>query len=201
MISRELLFVGSPAEGNDIAHQGFGNHLMLLKNLETGNISILTGFTILSICLVFAVRYGNVSLARRSVPDIALALLIIFILLQMMVFAFLAETRTFYTAAKSSTATLAAMQNRAGQGIGQRVRRVGHPLVRPGNAAHCVQGELRTDFYVHQSPHLSHRQRYHRGVAGAAGHCRLRPEHALPWRFGNFSIVNPKEFFHVPVSP
>jgi hypothetical protein len=97
MISRELLFIGSPAEGSDVAHKGFGNHLMLLKNLETGNISILTGFMILSICLVFTIRFGNVSLARRSVPDIALALLIIFILLQMMVFAFLAETRTFYT--------------------------------------------------------------------------------------------------------
>jgi hypothetical protein len=97
VLSRNLLFIGSPAHGDDASHKGFGNHLMLLKNLETGNLSILIGFAILSLCLVFVTRYASVSWARRSVPDIALAVLILFVLLQMMIFAFLAETRTFYT--------------------------------------------------------------------------------------------------------
>ena len=70
---------------------------MLLKNLQVGKVAILTGFVTMSLCLVFVTRYATVYWARRSKPDIALGILILFDLLQMMIFAFLAETRTFYT--------------------------------------------------------------------------------------------------------
>ncbi len=97
LLSRQLLFVSSPAWGSDTEHQGFGNHFVLLTNLETGNFSVLVGFIILSICLIFTLRYATFAYARRAVADISLAILIVLVLTQMLLFALLEETRTFYT--------------------------------------------------------------------------------------------------------
>jgi hypothetical protein len=97
MASRQLLFISSPAWGSDAEHQGFGNHFVLLTNLKTGNFSVLVGFIILSICAIFTTRYATFAYARRSAVDISLSVLIVLVLTQMLLFALLEETRTFYT--------------------------------------------------------------------------------------------------------
>jgi hypothetical protein len=97
VLSRQLLFVSSPTWGSDAEHQGFGNHFVLLTNLKTGNFSVMVGFIILSICLIFTLRYASFAHARRAVADISLAVLIVLVLTQMLLFALLEETRTFYT--------------------------------------------------------------------------------------------------------